>query len=428
MIIQHNVVAFNAHRQLGINNSQVKQSLEKLSSGYRVNRAADDAAGLAISEKMRAQVTGLDRAVKNALDGVSLVQTAEGAMGEVHSMLNRMQELAIQSANGTIGEDERQKIESELDALKEEIDRISQATNFNGIPLMDGSLEYEWKPVTYTYPSGDVTEMPAVPGTIDSPYASATGTGGLDSVPPEFQTQGTGPITITATPTGPPTHLTFTIADRNGGPDLEYSIEIAPLIDYSNNHTYELDLTPFGKLEVQNGPSAEDIDPAVFIRGLTNYLNGLTPGMSVDPTSTSEVRLEKVDVEGLILQVGETADDYNKIKVKIQDLSSAGLGIDGISMTSQEAAASSVDNIRDAIDKVSVNRGNMGALQNRLEHTINNLETSVENIMAAESRIRDADMAKEALDLTKHDILTQSAQSMLAQANMQPQQVLQLLQ
>ncbi|MDL2294160.1 flagellin [Ruminococcaceae bacterium OttesenSCG-928-D13] len=430
MVIQHNLRAINSHRTLGVNNSQVKKGLEKLSSGYRINRAADDAAGLGISEKMRAQITGLSRAVKNALDGSSLVQTAEGAMQEMHGMLNRMVELATQSANGTLGAEERQKIESELDALKEEIDRVSEATNFNGIKLLNGELDKEWQNVTRIHPSGDVTPV-ATPGGEDiaAPYVSTLPGGELNGVPDSFLTGGTGPIKVEPKPlTGNSTHLVFSIENRNSpGNYLTYEMDMRPLIKHDKDITYDLDLSPFGTVKLENA-DAPSVGTRYLVRGLANYLNSLNPQLSVDATEISKTTRELVDIDGLILQVGDTDHDYQKIYVKIPNMNTDGLGISGITMITQEAAASSINSIRDAIDYVSANRGNMGSLQNRLEHTINNLETTVENLTAAESRIRDVDMAKEHMTLTKNQILTESSQSMLAQANMQPQQVLQLLQ
>lgn len=428
MVIQQNITALNSHRQLGINNSKVKQSLEKLSSGYRINTAADDAAGLAISEKMRAQITGLERATKNALDGISLVQTAEGALGEVHSMLNRMVELAVESANGVLGDDDRLKIEAEITAIKDEVDRISQATNFNGIKLIDGSLDKVWRAVTKTYPSGKINEATLPPGDILDPYVKTSG-GALDSMPDLFKNQGVGPVTISATPDSMPTHLTFTIAGRNGG-ELSYSIEMAGVLDMNNGSTYTLDLSPFGSLDIENiGNGMQYVPEWLVVTDLADYLqNRMTPGLSVDPSEIHVTQMQQVDIDGLILQVGDTADDYNKVYVKVADMSSNGLGITKVTMISQQTSSVSLKNINSAIEKVSVSRGKLGAIQNRLETTVENLEVSTENITASESRIRDADMAKEAMHLQKNDILTQSAQSMLAQANMQPQQVLQLLQ
>ena len=277
MRIQHNIAALNSYKNLTSNNSTVGKNLEKLSSGYRINRAGDDAAGLAISEKMRAQITGLETASKNANDGISLIQTAEGAMTEVHSMLNRMVELAQQSANGIYDDGvDRKNLQTEFSELKKEIDRISDGTSFNGKKLLNGDL-----------------------------------VGGANKT--------------------------------------------------------------------------------------------------------------------LTLQIGETSDDYNQIAVTIGKMNSASLTLNSIKVDSQSSASAAVSVIKKAIDKVSSVRGKLGATQNRLEHTINNLSVASENMTAAESRIRDVDMAKEMMSYTKNNILVQASQAMLAQANQVPQGVLQLL-
>ena len=275
MRIQHNIMAMNAYRNYNNNTSALSKNLEKLSSGYKINRAGDDAAGLAISEKMRAQITGLETAQKNAKDGISLVQTAEGALTEVHDMLNRMVELATQSANGTYDNDvDRANLQSELEQLRTEINRISDSANFNGIKLFDGSLSQK----------------------------------------------------------------------------------------------------------------------------------------------------------GVTLQIGDTSDSFNKINFKLADMDAKGLGIQSISIKSATAAGSAISAIKAAINTVSTVRGTLGAMQNRLDHTINNLSVMTENIQDAESTIRDTDVADEMMAYTKNNILVQSAQAMLAQANQVPQGVLQLLQ
>ena len=276
MRIQHNITALNAHRNLSNNNSFVGKNLEKLSSGYKINRAGDDAAGLAISEKMRAQITGLETAQKNAQDGVSLVQTAEGALTEVHSMLNRMVALATQSANGTYSTANRNEMQKEIIQLRDEIDRIGDSSNFNGMKLFAKS----------------------------------------------------GAIT---------------------------------------------------------------------------------------------------------LNVGETSDDYNQLDVKLTMMKCSTIGgtagmVDAINITNVKQAKDAINIANQAIDAISSMRSTFGALQNRLDHTINNLGVQTENITAAESRIRDVDMAKEMMAYTKNNILVQASQAMLAQANQVPQGVLQLLQ
>ncbi|SEQ25140.1 flagellin N-terminal helical domain-containing protein [Piscibacillus halophilus] len=269
MIINNNIPALNTHRQMGINQGNMQSSMEKLSSGLRINRAGDDAAGLAISEKMRAQINGLDQASRNAQDGISLIQTAEGALDETHSILQRMRELAVQSANDTNTNDDRAELQKELDALIEEVDRISQNTEFNTQKLLDGSYESK-----------------------------------------EFH-------------------------------------------------------------------------------------------------------------------IG--ANETQSITINIGDMQAESLGISELAINDQESADNAIATLDDAIKNVSSERADLGAIQNRLEHTISNLDNASENLSAAESRIRDVDMAKEMMEMTKSNILSQASQSMLAQANQQPQSVLQLL-
>ncbi len=319
MRIQHNITALNAHRNLTNNNSSVGKSLEKLSSGYRINRAGDDAAGLAISEKMRAQITGLATAQKNANDGISLVQTAEGALTEVHSMLNRMVELATQSANGTYSTANRQEMQKEINRLNEEIDRISQTANFNGTKLFT---------------------------------ASSSGVGGTGGA----GTSGQAATTITL-------HV---------------------------------------------GDSHET----------ANQLK-----VTFQAMSSSKLGLHSTDSTTFAKTLGTgsfTLDNNTK--------GANAVTINNIDLTSADSARHAISVAQAAIDMVSSMRSDFGAMQNRLDHTINNLSVQEENITAAESRIRDVDMAKEMMAYTKNNILVQSAQAMLAQANQVPQGVLQLLQ
>ncbi len=318
MRIQHNITALNAHRNLTNNNSSVGKSLEKLSSGYRINRAGDDAAGLAISEKMRAQITGLATAQKNANDGISLVQTAEGALTEVHSMLNRMVELATQAANGTYSTTNRQEMQKEILRLNEEIDRISQTANFNGTKLFTSSGA---KADTNT---GEVTK----------------------------------------------TKITLHVGDSH---------------EKSNQ-----------------------------LRVTFQSMSSKTLGLH----STNSTTFEKT--------LGTTNFDLTN-QNKLDDGTDA-VSIDKIKLTTAEGARHAISVANAAIDMISSMRSDFGAMQNRLDHTINNLSVQEENITAAESRIRDVDMAKEMMAYTKNNILVQSAQAMLAQANQVPQGVLQLLQ
>ena len=359
MRIQHNIAALNSYRNLTNNNSAVSKNLEKLSSGYKINRAGDDAAGLAISEKMRAQITGLNTAQKNAQDGVSLVQTAEGALTEVHSMLNRMVELADQSANGTYDNAvDRANLQKEIVSLKDEIDRIADSTNFNGINLLDGSLQ-KGAQVDITVSGNNVTKNQDGSFNID--------VGNMNDG---------DSITINGS--------TYTFKKAATGDDGAFK-------DYA---TLE-------KLVKKDG---------ITLAGTIDKVKGTKAGKE------------------LTLQIGDTSADFNQMTVGVNDMHTKALGIDTIDISTQDGAQKAVDLIKTAINSVSSTRGDLGAIQNRLEHTINNLSVTAENMTAAESRIRDVDMANEMMAYTKNNILVQSSQTMLAQANQTPQGVLQLLQ
>ena len=350
MRIQHNIMAMNAYRNYTNNTSALSKNLEKLSSGYKINRAGDDAAGLAISEKMRAQITGLDKAQDNAKDGISLVQTAEGALTEVHDMLNRMYELAEQSANGTFEDGtDRKQLQKEVTQLRSEIDRIADSANFNGINLLDGSMQ-DGATITLT-----------VTGTANGATVSSTTNLGT---------------------------TTFKINDS---------------------------LTIGGKTFTFDGTTINSHD--AFKKAINDA--GFTLGSKGNATMTGKA---------LTLQIGDTSASYNQLNVSINDCHTAALEIDKLDIGNQKGAAAALDVIKNAINYVSDVRGTLGATQNRLDHTINNLSVMQENIQDAESTIRDTDVADEMMAYTKNNILIQSAQAMLAQANQVPQGVLQLLQ
>lgn len=404
MRIQHNIAALNAYRNYTNNTNSVSKNLEKLSSGYRINRAGDDAAGLAISEKMRAQITGLEVAQKNAQDGVSLIQTAEGALQEVHSMLNRMVELADQSANGTYDNAvDRSNLQKEFKALTDEIDRIADATNFNGINLLNGDMD-----ATY---HGSFTAA-----------AASTGAAGID--------------------------LNFT-SEAFKGEGISVSVAVGATSGVSvNGNVITVTLS---SEDVMNGVSADEIlaeakkmtsnaaattdeDKAAWNEALSS-LTVSGKGVFMDPAATQLTGLATATAtssaptgEELTLQIGDTAKSYNQLKLSILDMHADSLGLDAVNVASASEAANAVGAIKTAINMVSSVRGDLGAAQNRLEHTMNNLSVTSENMTAAESRIRDVDVAKEMMSYTKNNILVQSAQAMLAQANQQPQGVLQLLQ
>lgn len=396
MRIQHNIAALNSYRQLGGNNSAVSKNLEKLSSGYRINRAGDDAAGLAISEKMRAQITGLETAQKNAEDGISLVQTAEGNLQEVHSMLNRMVELATQASNGTYSDDNRKELQKEIASLNEEIDRIASSANFNGTKLLDGSLDTaRTTELTFDGASLNTSVGKAFEGTIQIVAAAGT----------EKDT-----IQVTATANA----LTITLGSQDASTYTAEGINAAV------------------KAAVDEALKADSLTDSEkkSLEALQTFTLTADSAIEVKKDDTTDTTATTVGEagSGLTLQVGDTNEDYQKVTVSVGKMDAASLGIGGIDISTQEGAAEAVDKIKTAIDKVSSARGDLGALQNRLDHTINNLGVAVENMTAAESRIRDTDMAKEMMDFTKNNILTQAAQAMLAQANMVPQGVLQLLQ
>ena len=386
MVVRSNIMAVNAQRQLGMNNSQVGKALEKLSSGYRINRAGDDASGLAISEKMKAQIKGLDTASLNSQDGISLVQTAEGALTEVHNMLNRMTELATRAANGINEDSNRASLQKEVAKLQEEIDRISEGTNFNNLKLLDGSQTYAGNKALI----GQGTDNGIKGLSVEGGNLSAD-----DTITVSISGNSVGKITVTASDNT----VVFTTTQTGKG---FYSItaDVSKVTDESVKKAWA----------------------------------GVTINFSVDQASTDGTYKAGAQAftagknESMQLQIGDTADSFNQLKVSIGSMSSAALGVDKVDISSQEGAAKAIDVIRNAIDRVSSQRASLGATQNRLEYTINNLDTASENLQSANSRIRDTDMAKMMMEYTKMNVLTQSAQAMLAQANQQPQSVLQLLQ
>ena len=636
MRVQHNIMAMAAYRNYTNNVSAMKKNLEKLSSGYKINRAGDDAAGLAISEKMRAQITGLETAQKNAKDGISLVQTAEGAMTEVHDMLNRMVELATQSANGTYDANtDRAQLQKEVDQLLDEINRIADSANFNGIKLLDGSMAIMdaiagSSIVSTSAVNGIDRIISSVMGEDENSYAAvgkktildstsgataAKGKFSIDLNSLKFAVQNsTGKASMGAT-------VNFTIGDKtfvltltglNGSSGSISTADIAKSIgsalkkqygvgsksaveinnvkwtvsaadgklsfsqvnnpltadqartnfdvsfSFENGSTIQIQLPeeavdnawalPGGTYNAGTftevagvAASANNVANTVFkinlediadgtqiaigtktyilsvgvdsqikgskyngavvinLRdlevgkfnlntalskickqissdgtvnlkvwdnskgsvvnvkfkiGVSDGANGDAIGiglsratavtkdnmgtafntleklannfkMSVNKTTVVEAREAQ---KGLTLQIGDTADSYNQLNVSIGDMHAASLGLSGISILDQDSAAAAIDVIKAAINQVSDVRGTLGATQNRLDHTINNLSVMTENIQDAESTIRDVDIAEEMMAYTRNNILIQSAQAMLAQANQVPQGVLQLLQ
>ena len=559
MIIQHNISALNSYNRLSGNNKALAKNLEKLSSGYKINRAADDAAGLAISEKMRAQITGMNRAQQNSKDGISLVQTAEGALTEVHSMLNRMVDLTTQASNGIYTDTERTKIQDELKQLESEIDRIADATNFNGIKLLDGSMGASKSSSTSAAKTVlDVSDNLEVE-TIDAQqgkavFTNTTNVTNLDaegakntytlnfsdgtsvSVDFEIIKSGTnftmlvngedkgytgaalsnavgnnsanvnealinalneklgdkydvvdngGKLEITAKEAG---SGTATLVDmeitgvKSDGSTVNTSVNPAAAKNAdaklggtaagatdSVNPTDTTDIIKFADLNTNNLYDGTNLDDAMFtingqkfviaknatdVSGLDKDITVIIGDPGGDATNKASIAQQigqalgmevKVDSKtapttmlfsgsapkaaaGLQLQIGDTADDYNQLMVTVDDCHADALGVKGLSVADPAAAAESMEKAKAAIEQVSKVRSLLGATQNRLDHTLANLEETTTNLTEAESRIRDTDMANEMMKYTKNNILIQSSQAMLAQANQVPQGVLQLLQ
>ncbi len=587
MRIQHNIMAMNAYRNYNNNTKALSGNLEKLSSGYKINRAGDDAAGLAISEKMRAQITGLEAAQKNVKDGISLVKTAEGAMQEIQDMLNRMDYLATQSANGTYQDEvDRENLQKEVTALKDEINRIADSANFNGIKLLDGSLadhqvatsakvegvvSYSSAGRVGKYETSDIAQIKgtnfggATTITTDKPQEgekyeytvsldngksytveltmSKDENGALKSLVSadgtSYATADLGKATQTdlssailselkktdladqfkislngnkltfeakevgtATPAIAAADSAFIDKDNNryggvktGGVghtgvtvtqqalDAGREIKADDIIEYDGTNYDEAVFTINGKKFVlltntQDGTTKHDpanndeylravqglgSDVTVLVGGRGGLKSGgATPPVQGDTANSNFTQNIKKIAEvtgltvtdavneltatgvapgdgirlsagkgttggGLTLQIGDTADSFNQMKVKVGDMHVKALGIGGVDISTQAGAQSAIATIKDAINYVSGVRGDLGAVQNRLEHTQNNLSVMAENIQDAESTIRDTDVAEEMMSYVKNNILVQSAQAMLAQANQVPQGVLQLL-
>lgn len=400
MRIQHNIMAMNAYRNYANNTSALSKNLEKLSSGYKINRAGDDAAGLAISEKMRAQITGLDKAQDNAKDGISLVQTAEGALTEVHDMLNRMYELAEQSANGTFEDGtDRKQLQKEVNQLKDEIDRIADSANFNGIKLLDGSMSAN--ATTKINNAGTGTTAAVDVSIVADTVFNADGTElNLKFKLAAVSTNKTDGAKVSA-------DGTVTISLKKG---TQYSAEDIQALLAKAKAGINEDILQAAQNATVTGTGVADKTGAWTTLG----------------ASTAAAQANKG--KPLTLQIGDTSDNFNQLKVGIKDCHVAALGLTDMKIGDQTSAAAALDKIKSAINYVSDVRGTLGATQNRLDHTINNLSVMQENIQDAESTIRDTDVADEMMAYTKNNILIQSAQAMLAQANQVPQGVLQLLQ
>ena len=464
MVVQHNMQAANANRMLNVTTSAQSKSTEKLSSGYRINRAADDAAGLTISEKMRKQIRGLDQASTNAQDGVSSVQTAEGALTEVHSMLQRMNELATQAANGTNSKDsDRQAIQDEIDQLTTEIDRVSETTKFNETYLLKGEAGTKTinmkahdaglkgtltdngdGTATFVMDSlkdGDSVSIGGKTYTIGSKKADVD-----TAVAAKIKTAGDKFTVNGQEITIVDNYTADKAADQKAG---NYTLDDAKAL-VKEGATVKVGTDEYKVMTDKGGDGIDDTDASVISKDVAynlaskellaaNQIGDTKGSAKVENTNAKaadgsfKITTGQADVANSLsfsLHVGADVDMTNKIQVNIDAMDSASLGIKGLNVkdASGNAATYAVDAISDAISKVSSQRSSLGAVQNRLEHTINNLDNVVENTTTAESRIRDTDMAEEMVNYSKNNILAQAGQSMLAQANQSNQGVLSLLQ
>lgn len=414
MVVQHNLTAMNSNRMLGVTTSAQAKSTEKLSSGYKINRAADDAAGLSISEKMRKQIRGLTQASSNAQDGISAVQTAEGALNEVQDMLQRMNELAVKAANGTNSEDDRNYIQDEVNQLIKEIDRVSTTTKFNETYLL----------------KGDDTVKFTAPGTN---LKAAAGTAGANDKQQTYE------LTITANSfktEGGKSDVTFSLMGKNFSVRLE---------ETDDNKTLATKLA-----KAMNENKITDSNVGAFTATVTDNVITLTAAKNGTVADTNvikddaELTAKGTGVLTLDLHVGADSTADNQISVDIKQMSASVLGLKtGNSTTGDKTgdldtllvngkddtnARAAIDTIASALQEVSKQRSALGAAQNRLEHTISNLDNVVENTTSAESSIRDTDMATEMVKYSNNNILAQAGQAMLAQANQSNQGVLSLLQ
>ena len=489
MVVQHNMQAANASRMLNITSGNQAKSTEKLSSGYRINRAADDAAGLSISEKMRKQIRGLDQASTNAQDGVSAVQTAEGALTEVHSMLQRMNELAVQASNGTNSESDRSSIQDEINQLTTEIDRVAETTKFNETYLLkgdygtktiqikahdaglDGTLTQNTTKATFTvkalaqgdtYTIGGTKYTIGVQGatTADQIANAKTILGATNLNNGEVIKIDGKSFTIASTTNVNTSEITAAAISKfaSNGSTIEYNGKSVTLFNdqaangpSSGVDSKDATLITAAKayqlianeLRTASSIGADQVIAEASVKwdstaitnndgssaaATTNVMSSAADGKNVTFTMTKGTAEVQKDLS-FNLHVGSDADMTNKIGVTIEDMSSASLGIQGLNVADAtgKAATYAIDAIADAVSKVSSQRSSLGAIQNRLEHTIANVDNVVENTNAAESRIRDTDMADEMVTYSKNNILAQAGQAMLAQANQATQGVLSIL-
>ena len=491
MVVQHNMQAMNANRMLNVTTSAQAKTTEKLSSGYKINRAADDAAGLSISEKMRKQIKGLDQASTNAQDGISAVQTAEGALTEVHSMLQRMNELAVQAANGTNSESDRSSIQDEIDQLTTEIDRVAETTKFNETYLLKGNGKTSEVNIAAKDAGIKGTLKGVGTGKVTFTMA-ALKFGDTITIGSKGYTIGTSIQTVKDIVSGKAGTATDYVKDTAYAKDAKISINgteytvaedstkedkteniltkehIADLISdgdkvvigtqtmvamtekkangigdndasvISAQKAYQLinaELIKASSIGADAGneakKGAEITDATALGTNGADWSKATQYSKDITQVSFQLTEGKREVTQGLqiSLHVGADADETNKISTTIDTMNSSGLGIKGLNVVDNTGAKATyaIDSIADAVAKVSAQRSALGAVQNRLEHTINNLDNVVENTTSAESQIRDTDMAETMVQYSKNNILAQAGQSMLAQANQSNQGVLSLL-
>ena len=428
MVVQHNLTAMNSNRMLGITTKSQAKATEKLSSGYKINRAADDAAGLSISEKMRKQIRGLTQASANAQDGISSVQTAEGALTEVHDMLQRMNELAVKAANGTNSKDDRDYIQAEVDQLVTEIDRVSTTTKFNETYLLkgdhgDGTGTLSFLDASKAYNTSADTDLFDKDGMMKLTEVAVSTSEVANDVAKTGITETTASkYTLTGITVGGKTFNlvggfkqgtgeTTTLDDIVAGLNKTDAAEATKGRYFSDLKSLE------NAIHREFGKDFKDVS-----------LEMSSDGTKINGTITAFSDLNKgLDIS---LHVGADSTKDNKIGLTIEMMSARGLGVNGLRVDGDTAnnATASIDTIKAAIQKVSEQRSTLGAVQNRLEHTIANLDNIVENTQSAESAIRDTDMATQMVAYSNNNILAQAGQAMLAQANQSNQGVMSLLQ
>ena len=481
MVVQHNLTAMNSNRMLGLTTASQAKSTEKLSSGYKINRAADDAAGLSISEKMRKQIRGLTQASSNAQDGISTVQTAEGALNEVQDMLQRMNELAVKAANGTNSEDDRSYIQNEIDQLTTEIDRVSETTKFNETYLLKGDKNLD-KEYTYSYKNFKTAQESAATFgadgatglTVEYKETAATSQKTQDEQNELLKALRDQGVKITATTTADAgdgiaykVELTgsaadkfniketgtagkFAITDKEGNTLATLTAKGTTLTaGTAGSATANVVATSVtaAKATTAKAKYYDKDGNTIAANALNKYFIADKGGVSkkadapkiYDALGNIDKSVDAGDIGALqdltaslslTLHVGADATSNNQITLSIDAMSAKGLGVNGLKVdgTDDTNALSAIDTIKEAIQKVSTQRSALGAVQNRLEHTINNLDNVVENTTSAESQIRDTDMATEMVKYSNNNILAQAGQAMLAQSNQSNQGVLSLLQ